>query len=128
MKKAVEKKRILLVDDEAYSTEGYRLLLQKDGFVVESVTSGYEALHKIKSDFYDVVIANLLIPGKDALELINELKNKNITNKVIAISESSLISANNYPELVRHFGVTDVLEKPFSLELLLQKVHKKLEL
>jgi len=128
MKKVVEKKRILLVDDEAYSTEGYKLLLQKDGFVVESVTNGYGALTKLKSEIFDIVIANLLAPGNGVVELSDELKNKNMMNKVIAISESSLISAENYPELVKHFGVTEVLEKPFSLELLLQKVHNKIEL
>lgn len=122
----VEKKRILLVDDEAFSTEGYKQLLQKDGFVVESVYNGFGALNKFENEIFDIVITNIFLSDKGVLELMENLKNKNLTHKVIAISESSWISASNYQLMIKNFGVTEVLEKPFSLEVLLQRIHNKI--
>lgn len=127
MTKEVEKNRILLVSDEAFATEGYKLLLQNAGFAVETAMNGTRAIDKIKHENFDMVITDLLLPEKDILNLKGELLKKNMLNKVIAISESSRILEDNYPEMVRHFGVAEVLEKPFSLELLIKMVFKTIE-
>lgn len=116
---------ILLVDEEVFSTEGYKLLLQKDGFKVVVVNNGLSALNVIRADNFDGVIANLLTSGSQMQKFVDELKAKNMMDKVIVITDSSRIMNSNYHEMVKHFGINDVLQKPFSLELLLQKVHKK---
>jgi DNA-binding NtrC family response regulator len=67
-------KRVLVVDDDAASRTGLQALLEGHGYKVESAASGNEALEKTRSFRPAVVIADLVMPGMDGLELIRSLQ------------------------------------------------------
>ncbi len=125
MEEEANSRNILLVDEEVFSTEGYKLLLKKDGFKVMVVNNGLSALKMLTSQDFDLVIVNLLTTDGQIQNFIDKLKYKNLMEKVIVLTDSSRIQHSNYHQMVKHFGMDDVLQKPFSLELLLQKVHNK---
>ena len=60
MEEEANSRNILLVDEEVFSTEGYKLLLKKDGFKVMVVNNGLSALKMLTSQDFDLVIVNLL--------------------------------------------------------------------
>jgi two-component system NtrC family response regulator len=67
------RKRILLVDDDAYSSTQLRKLLESDELSVETVTNGQEALAALAEHDFSVLITDLRMPGMGGMELIREI-------------------------------------------------------
>lgn len=77
-------KKILLVEDEVFITELYLLALKKRGFEVDAVINGNEALQKAQTNQYDIIILDLMIPGLNGINVLDQIKqNKQIKSKVI---------------------------------------------
>ncbi len=77
-------KKILLVEDEFFITELYLRALRKKGFIINNVANGLEALKLAKTDQYDIIILDLMIPGRDGIDVLNDLKNNyNVKAKII---------------------------------------------
>ncbi|MCJ7611734.1 MAG: response regulator [Candidatus Aminicenantes bacterium] len=104
------KKKILIVDDELNVCKSLRRALICPEYDIDMVLSGEEALQKEEEEKYDVVIADLMMPGINGLDLLQSLKAKNALAKVIMIT--------GYPTLKTTFqamqiGAFDYLPKPF---------------
>jgi two-component system phosphate regulon sensor histidine kinase PhoR len=104
------KKKILIVDDEPNVCKSLRRALICPEYDIDMVLSGEEALQKEEEEKYDVVIADLMMPGISGLDLLKSLKAKNAPAKVIMIT--------GYPTFKTTFqamqiGVFDYLPKPF---------------
>ena len=67
-------KRILVVEDDQYIRELYELLLKEAGLEVEAVADGETGLSKAKEGGYDLILLDILLPGKDGLTVLKELK------------------------------------------------------
>jgi len=77
-------KKILLVEDEVFITELYLLALRKRGFEVDAVIDGLEALQKARSNQYDIILLDLMIPGLNGINVLDKIKQNNqIKAKVI---------------------------------------------
>jgi len=70
----VRMKRILVVEDDQYIRELYELLLKEAGLEVEAVADGETGLSKAKEGGYDLILLDILLPGKDGLTVLKELK------------------------------------------------------
>lgn len=115
--------RLLLVEDEdllCWSIERY---LTKRGFDVTTVRDGSEAIEKLAGAAYDVVITDLAISGADGLTVAAETRRLNSETQVVIIT--GLGSKDTILQALRQ-GVSDYIEKPFDLELLLLTVEKAL--
>ena len=66
--------RILVVDNEVNMLALFKRVLQKEGYEVVTVPSGEEALLKLESQWYDLLISDLKMPGMDGLELLKKAK------------------------------------------------------
>lgn len=66
----MEKARILIVDDETDILELLRYNLEKEGWLVESASSGEEALRLSSSRRFDLVVLDLMLPGIDGLQVL----------------------------------------------------------
>lgn len=115
--------RVLVADDEASIRELLGKTLALAEYHVDSVPDGRAALERLRLDNYDLLIADLRMPGVDGLQLIREARRFNANLKVIIItgysSESAAIEAVN-------LGVNGYLTKPFRVAQVLSAVAKTL--
>lgn len=69
-------KRILIVDDDELVLIALRELLRPAGYVVETVSSGYQALEKLDKDNFDLLILDIIMPEMDGFELCRRIREK----------------------------------------------------
>jgi len=104
---------ILVVDDDRQLREYLKELLEGDGYAIRLAANGDEALEACREARPDLVLTDLVMPGKDGLELLLELKRSDPDLPVVAISGGSAASADNYLRVAKVIGAADILEKPF---------------
>ncbi len=124
-----EKERILVVDDEPSIRKYLGTLLEVDGYEVEAVASGQEALSKIEGgDRPDYVILDVLMPELNGLETLKQLMQLDRTLNVIMLSCSNEVGT--VVEAIR-LGAQDYLTKPFEkaeLDVAMLKCKQKQQL
>lgn len=106
--------RILLVDDDDMSRGAIHKMLERAGYDVQSTGNGSEALAMYGRAPAELVITDLIMPDKDGLEIIQELRRGNPKVRILAISGGGRVNANEYLAVARKFGAAGVLSKPFS--------------
>ncbi|HEY1847869.1 MAG TPA: response regulator [Opitutaceae bacterium] len=105
---------ILIVDDEPGIRELLSLMLEGAGHTVASAEDGLQAPKILASKPIDVVITDLLMPERDGLEFITEVRKKYPKVKIIAMSGGGHIARDSYLRIAKNFGAHVLLEKPFS--------------
>jgi DNA-binding NtrC family response regulator len=104
------KRKILIVDDEVTVCKSIQRALLSDDYEIDMALSGEEALRREDEQKYDVIIADLMMPGISGLDLLQSLKAKNVQAKVIMVT--------GYPTMkttvqAMQIGAFDYLPKPF---------------
>jgi two-component system response regulator HydG/two-component system response regulator AtoC len=117
-------KKILLIDDEPSLRISSADELRDKGYIVDEEENGNEALKKIKENFYDLVILDYKLPGKDGLEILKSIKDYKLDVKVILITAYGNI---NLAVSAMKLGAKDYISKPFELEELAKVVGEVLE-
>ncbi len=123
MEMEVSKNQILVVDDEAELREAIVDILTKEGFEVDQAGSAEEALEKIAQTAYDVLVTDLMLPGKNGVELLEETLGKYPETVGLVITGNG--SINTAVDAIRK-GAFDYLTKPFKLIELAPRVRKGL--
>lgn len=113
MAKALGTRQILVVDDEVAVNNNIRKILAKKAYQVDQATSKKDALEKIQTRPYALVLLDLKIPGVKGLELLAAIREQQPTAKVIIIT--GYASIETAVEGAR-MGVIDYLPKPFTPE------------
>lgn len=90
MDKGVERKQIMVVDDESDLTLFYQMSLEYYGFVVDTFNEPKEALSNFKPNYYDLIILDIKMPNMDGFELYREIKEKDPDIKVCFLTASEL--------------------------------------
>ena len=116
--------RILVVDDERAIREGLRRILTGEGYEVELSDSGYSALEKLQAMDFQTVITDLKMPGMDGMEVLKSISILQPNVPVIFITGYSTL--DNAVEVMK-MGAFDYIPKPFTADLILEKVQKSLE-
>jgi len=107
--------RILLVEDDPGIRGFLELVVARDGFVVDSVTDGAEALKLLKRNTYDLMLLDLMLPRLSGFEVITALKEMKTRPAVIVVTSND---ANDLdPEII-----ASVVRKPFDLSELMTLV------
>lgn len=118
-------KRILIVDDEKDIRQLlYQALTQMGGYRVEMAKDGEEALQKIASSKFDLVLTDMRMPKMDGLQLVNELSQKRPEIATVVMSGHGSIDVAL--EAVRR-GASDFLSKPFNLPEIIVRLNKAME-
>jgi DNA-binding NtrC family response regulator len=116
--------RLLIADDEKHVAEGLRLLLEADGFDAVTAGDGIEAWDLVKTGEFDLLLADLRMPGIDGLELFARMRENGIETEVIFITgESSVDSAVD----AMRSGAYDYLSKPLDMARLRALIPRALE-
>ncbi len=113
----MERKRILVVDDEEDILELVRYNLVKDDFDVHCVSSGEAALKAARSQPFDLVVLDLMLPGMDGLEVARILKTEEKTQDLPIVM---LTARGEESDVVTglELGADDYITKPFSPRIL----------
>lgn len=117
-------KRILVVDDETQIRTMLALMLEQEGYTVDTAENGEEGLSLVGRHTFDLVITDMIMPVKDGLKFIMELVRDYPDLKVLAISGGGAIKAERYLTMAGYLGDIATLEKPFKREVLLEMVRK----
>ncbi len=81
-----KKYKLLLVDDDKFLIDMYSLKFRENGFDVETVFGGQEALDKIKeSDTFDIVLMDLIMPVMDGFELLERIRKEKLASDAAII-------------------------------------------
>jgi two-component system alkaline phosphatase synthesis response regulator PhoP len=116
-----QKPSILLVEDEENLHEALKLNLELEGFDVTSAFDGAEALNKIQSEYFDLIILDIMLPELDGIHVTESIRVQNIDIPILILSAKNS-SADRVLGLKK--GADDYLTKPFNLEELLLRVQK----
>jgi two-component system phosphate regulon response regulator PhoB len=111
------KEKILVVDDEEDIIELVRFNLKKDGYRVDCSMTGEDAIQKVRSDAFDLIILDLMLPGIDGLDVTRRLRHNASTRSVPIIM---LTAKGEEPDIVTglELGADDYITKPFSPRIL----------
>ena len=117
---------ILIIDDEISIQLLFEQFLEGEGYGVSSASDGREGLLLMKQQRPDLVIADIMMPEMDGLEVIRDIKKNNPELPVIAISGGMHGVQMNFLPHARKFGASRVFEKPVLLADLLAAVQELL--
>lgn len=118
---------ILLVDDHAEFLAVQKELLEDAGHTVVTASNGFKALAAMDAGVFDLVITDIIMPGKEGIETIIELRRRHPLLKIIAMSGGGRVGAMSYLELAEKLGAIHTLEKPFNEAVLLEAIDTVLK-
>ena len=112
--------RILVVEDDASIQSFVSRGLREAGFAVDTADNGHEALAKAESATYDAAIFDVMLPGRDGMSLVSDLRRAGISTPVLLLT-----ARRSVEDRVQGLeaGADDYLVKPFAFPELLARVH-----
>ena len=113
--------RVLIVDDEEGVRTSLGLILEDEGYRVQSVRDAHAALEAVEKDTFDVILCDVRMPGRSGLELLPDLVREQPDATVLMMSAFGEV--DDALEAVRK-GAYDFLSKPFQAEELLLVIRK----
>ena len=117
-------KNIIVVDDEEQIRTMLRRMLEKEGYVIREASNGNIALKLQRDDPADLIITDIIMPDKEGIGTILDLKNEYPDIKIFAMSGGGKNSPENYLRIAKGFGVNKVLRKPFTRDELLRAIDE----
>ncbi|RBP64399.1 winged helix family two component transcriptional regulator [Alkalibaculum bacchi] len=116
-------KRILIIEDDQSISELQKDYLEMSGYEVICSFDGDTGLHYIKNDQFDLIILDLMLPGKDGFEILKEVAD----SKEIPILIVSAKSEEVYKIKGLNLGADDYITKPFGMGELVARVNSHLK-
>jgi DNA-binding response OmpR family regulator len=115
--------RIFLVEDDVQLRPMLKELLTSSGYEVWEFKDGRGVAEMYQQQRPDLVIIDLLMPEKEGLEVIMDLRRRDRNVKVVAMSEGGSLSGKSLLNIARKLGAQCTLSKPFTQEEFLETVH-----
>ena len=112
--------RLLIVEDEQGMAEGLRALLGKQGYVTDLAVDGDSGLDNGLTGLYDLIILDIMLPGRDGLSVLKELRRDGVETPVLMLTARSSV-ADRIQGL--DHGADDYLTKPFDTGEFLARVR-----
>jgi DNA-binding response OmpR family regulator len=119
-------KKILFIDDESFIRETLSQVLQQAGYEVDTAEDGFEATIMLETNHYDLVVTDIVMPRKEGLELIFDLRKRKHPAKIIAVSGGGHGSAGEYLTYARGMKADMTLKKPYQSKELVEMIEKLL--
>jgi DNA-binding response OmpR family regulator len=104
-------KRILVVEDESGIAFGLQLDLKNEGYDVEIETDGESALRRVRKESFDLILLDVMLPGKDGFEVCRDLRRNGSKTPIIMLTAKTQEAEK---VLGLEIGADDYVTKPFS--------------
>ena len=116
--------RVLIIDDDAQMRRLLHQALSRRGHIVDEAVDGLHALHRFAENPSDLVITDLIMPEREGIETIQELRRKCPKLPIIAISGGGRQGPEYYLSLAVAMGASCSFSKPFRIEEILTAVQE----
>jgi len=117
-------KTVLIIEDDHNILLMIKRMLESYEFDIKLASNGKEGLEMFHKYKVDLVITDIIMPEKEGLETIREMKRIRHDLKIIAMSGGGKISADNYLETAKIFGASKILQKPFTRKQMVSSVQE----
>ncbi len=114
--------KILIIEDDELVRDYLVDVLVRAGFTVEAAADGKAGVESFQQQAADLVITDIIMPEKDGIETIMDLRRENPNLKVIAISGGGRSEPENYLHSARLLGADLTMKKPFTNKELLAAI------
>ena len=114
---------VMIVDDDPMIRALCRSKFEENGYAVLEAENGDRAVKLLKAEKVDVVFLDILMPDKDGLETLLELKKLQPEARVYAMSGGGRRGSSTYLEIAERFGASGVIKKPFTPGMLVDLVR-----
>ncbi len=111
--------KVLIVEDETKTGDYLRQGLTENGFVVDLARNGVDGLHLAASGSYDVIVLDVMLPGRDGWSVLRELRKTHDTPVIFLTAQDAVEDRVKGLEL----GADDYLVKPFAFSELLARLR-----
>jgi YesN/AraC family two-component response regulator len=120
--------KILVIDDETSIAVMLKKMLEKAGHEVEIAINGNEGMMLFDKFHPELLVTDIVMPEKEGLELIFDLRRKNPELKIIAISGGGRFQYGGYLTSAKHLGANMVFQKPFDHKAFMNGVSELLKI
>src|SRR5262245_34949392 len=107
------KAKVLIIDDEEEIRESIELLLNSEGFSTDLAADGAEGIRKVEENFYDVVLLDLMLPGKSGMDVHRDIKRADPALPVVIIT--AMAGVESAVTAIKE-GCYDYVAKPWDNE------------
>ncbi|PKL24414.1 MAG: hypothetical protein CVV47_08155 [Spirochaetae bacterium HGW-Spirochaetae-3] len=115
-------KTVLIIDDEPLMRETTTMMLERAGYKCLSAASADEGVTMMEANQVAVALVDVVLPGKNGLELAIELNQKWPATPIVLMSGRVSTEADSIRNFSGHFGIKGSISKPFTMEQLLGAV------
>ncbi len=119
--------QILLIDDDRDLRTMLSRALTRFGYAVVEAENGREALVRLESATFHVVVTDIIMPDMEGIELILKLHRSHPALPIIAMSAGGRIGPDSYLSLAKRSGAVHTLVKPFGIDEFIAAVKSVLE-
>ena len=118
---------ILIIDDEPQIRSMLKLMLERDGYEVAEALDGIEGIRIYRQNPADLIITDLIMPNKDGIGVIIDLKKEFPNVKIIAMSGGGLNKPEGYLKGAKKLGAACTLTKPIDRGEMLRAIKDVLK-
>ncbi len=118
--------RILIIDDDEDVHEILFRILDRGGHETDAAATGEEGLRKVDGGGFDLVLADIFLPTKSGLEVIQDLRREHPRVKVVAMTAFGARDDVDMRTFSERYGAVGFIEKPFDHQLVLDTVARVL--
>jgi DNA-binding response OmpR family regulator len=119
-------KTILVIDDEETIRETTLLMLERAGYTGVSAASAEEGMSSMAANQVALALVDVVLPGKNGLELALELNQKWPATPIVLMSGRVSTEADSIRNFTGHFGIKGSIAKPFTLDQLVDTLRSAL--
>lgn len=118
----IDDRVIFVVDDDVTVLDSIKLILEGEGFIVQTAEDGEGLRKKLEKQTPHLIILDYRLPGQNGTEIAKTLKRNDETKDIPIV----MVSSHDVGALAKSTGISDFFEKPFDIETLISVVGKHL--
>ena len=119
--------KILVIDDNDLVRASTLTILESEGYVVDEAGDGDIGITRARSSTPDLIITDIVMPNKEGIEMIRDLRSRGYDGPIIAMSGGGRLDATEVLDLAGKLGADACIAKPFKKAELLAKVKACLD-